>query len=95
MPALIASSGDLDVPDLAVDPDGAAVGLIEAVENVHQGRLAGAVLADDAVDRARRDRKVDIPVGVHRPEALVDPLQLDGGSAPRLDVHLAQAMLRW
>src|SRR3546814_5075140 len=33
-----------------VDEDLAAVGLVEAVEDAHQRRLAGAVLADDAVD---------------------------------------------
>ena len=47
--------GALDPAFLAGDPDAAAIGLIEAVEDVHQGRLAGAVLADDAVDRAGRD----------------------------------------
>jgi len=32
--------------------DLASVGLVVAVQDPHQGRLAGTVLADDAVDRA-------------------------------------------
>ena len=74
----------LDRRGLAVDQDLAAVGLVEAVEDVHQGRLAGAVLADDAVDRAGRDDQVDVAVGVDEAEALVDPAQLDRrGQRPR------------
>ena len=53
MPALIASCGPRMRALPAVDQDRAAVGLVEAVEDVHQRRLAGAVLADDAVDRSR------------------------------------------
>ena len=43
-----------------------------AVEDLHQRRLAGAVLADDGVDRAGRDREVDAVVGDHAGEALDD-----------------------
>ena len=73
--------GRLAVADgdrIAVDADLAAVGLIEAVEDRHQRRLAGAVLADDAVDRALGDGQIDILVGVDRPEALVDAHEFDG-----------------
>ena len=42
-----------DVADLSVDQDLAAVGRVEAVGDAHRRRLAGAVLADDGVDRAR------------------------------------------
>jgi hypothetical protein len=56
----------------ALDLDLAAVGLVEAVQDRHQGRLAGAVLADDAVHAARGHRERDVAVGVHRAEALVD-----------------------
>ncbi len=69
--------GALDLAILAVDPDDPPIGLVEAVEDVHQGGLAGAVLADDAVDRAARDREVDVLVGVDRAEVLVDTEQLD------------------
>ena len=66
-----------DPTGLALDLDGAGVGLIEAVENVHQGRLAGTVFTNDAVNRPRRDHQVDVLVGVDRAEVLVDPPQLD------------------
>ena len=69
--------GAVDLALLAVDPDDPPIGLVEAVEDVHQRRLAGAVLADDAVDRAGGDPQIDAPVGVDRPEALVDADQLD------------------
>jgi hypothetical protein len=61
----------------AVDADFAAIGSIEAVEDGHQRRLAGAVLADDAVHRAAPDLEVDVLVGMHRAEALVDADQFD------------------
>jgi len=56
----------------AVDQDLAAVGLVEAVKDRHQRRLAGAVLADDAVDRALLDPDRDVLVGLDRPEGLGD-----------------------
>ena len=68
------------MPDrLAIDADLAGIGLVEAVEDRHQRRFAGAVLADNAVDRALADRQVDVLVGVDGAEALVDADQLDGG----------------
>ncbi len=57
MPSAMASLGVLIDDRLAVDADLAAVGLVEAVEDRHQRRLAGAVLADDAVDRAALRRR--------------------------------------
>ena len=69
--------GAVDLALLAVDPDDAAIGLIVAVEDVHQRRLAGAVLPDDAVDGAARNPQVDVPIGMDRAEALVDADQLD------------------
>ena len=59
------------------DADLSPVGPVEAVEDVHQGGLAGAVLADDPVDGARRDGQAHVPVGVDGAEALVDAAQLD------------------
>ncbi len=68
-----------DAHGLAVDADFACVGFVEAVEDRHQRRLAGAVLADDAVDDAALDDEIDVLVGVDRAEALVDADQLDRG----------------
>ena len=66
-----------DVHRLAADFDGAGIGLVEAVDDRHQRRLAGAVLTDDAVDRATFHRQIDALVGPHHAEALVDVDQFD------------------
>ena len=84
----------VDLALLALDLDRAPIGLIVAVENVHERRFAGAILADDAVDRAVRDRQVDVPVGVHRAEALVDADQLDRGDARRFPREAARRLGR-
>ena len=78
MPWLIASLG-ADPDRLAVDPDLARVGLVEAVEDRHQRRFAGPVLADDAVDEAALHDKIDVLVGVNRTKALVDADEFDRG----------------
>src|SRR5690606_36191634 len=63
---------------LAVDANGAAVRGIEAIKDRHQGRLAGTVLANDAVNGAAANGEIDVPIGVDRPETLVDLFELDG-----------------
>ena len=79
MPTSIASVGDLNTPLLAVDADLAVVGLLHAVEDLHQRRLAGAVLPDEGVDGARADGEVDVVVGDDAREALADARQDDLG----------------
>jgi hypothetical protein len=49
------AEGDL----LAPDHDRAPVGGVDAGEHLHQRRLAGTVLADEAVDLARAERQVE------------------------------------
>ena len=49
----------------------ARVGLIDAGEEVQQGRLAGAVRADQREDRALRDMDRDVVHRAHAAEALV------------------------
>ena len=83
----IASPRRADADRLAVDADLAGVGVVEAVEDRHQRRLAGAVLADDAVDDAALDDEIDVLVGVDRAEALVDADQLDRGGGSGLGRH--------
>jgi hypothetical protein len=63
---------------LAVDEDLARIGLVEAVQDRHQRRLARAVFADDAVDRALRHRDVDVLVRLDRTEGLGNARQFDG-----------------
>ena len=48
---------------LAVEQDLALVGLREPVEDVHQRRLAGAVLAEQRVDFAAAEVEIDVVVG--------------------------------
>ena len=72
--------GGLTVGDLGLfsgDEDLARIGLVEAVEDRHQRRLARAVLADDPVDRPRHDADGNVLVGLYWPEGL--------GNAPELD----------
>ena len=94
MPALIASAGECRVTCGAVDLDGAVVGLLHAVQDLHQRRLAGTVLADDGVDGAAADVDVDVVVGDHAREPLADAAQPDGdcsaaaaAAAPRRSVR--------
>src|SRR5260370_3985931 len=48
----------------------------QAVDDVHQRRLAGAVLADQRVDLARAHRQVDVVVGDDARPSLRDPTQV-------------------
>ena len=80
--------GRLDRHLLAADFDLAAVGLIEAVEDRHQRRFAGAVLADDAADRAALDDQIDVAIGPDSAETLVDPDELDSSFSHAAGSHL-------
>ncbi|MDQ1215290.1 hypothetical protein QE411_000145 [Microbacterium arborescens] len=79
-------TGSAEVLDDVVEEDVALVGLIEAVEDVHEGRLAGAVLPEESVDLARPDDEVDVIVGDQGAEAL--------GDAPEFELHVGQSMRR-
>ena len=82
----------LDAHRAAAHEDLARVGLVVAVEDAHQRRLAGAVLADDAVDRPGPHGERHVAVGVDRAEALVDAAELDHRTDPgrrgRLSRHV-------
>src|SRR5439155_26561967 len=60
---------------LAVDEDPTLVGLVQPVDDLHQGRLAGAVLAEQAEDLALANLEGDGVVREHPREALRDPLE--------------------
>ena len=78
----------------AADTDLAAVRMIEAIKDRHQGRFAGAIFADDSVHAAAPDAQVDVAVGVHRTEVFVDLDQFDrkisvsSGPGGPLRIHL-------
>ena len=69
-------AGPLNGTGHVVDQDLALVGLVEAVEHVHQRRLARAVLAQQRMDLARLDDQIDGVVGHERAEPLRDAAQL-------------------
>ena len=69
IPRSIASFGDLSDDRLAVQEDLALVGPVEPVEDVHQRRLAGAVLAEQRVHLAAPQVEVDVVVRDDRPES--------------------------
>ena len=64
--------GAMGFEGVTVDQHLAFVGVVETVDDAHQGRLAGAIFADDAVNAAFTNLKVDLLVGVHVAEPLID-----------------------
>ena len=81
MPRAIASDGPAICTGVPVEQDLALVRHGQAVEDVHQCRLAGAVLAEQGVDLARSDVEVDVVVGDHARIALRDAVHLERGRA--------------
>src|SRR5690606_6285197 len=69
---------------LAVKQDRARVGLIDAGDNLHQGRLAGAILAHQRVDLAGADVEIDITERLDTGEALADSAQGEDRLVTRL-----------
>ena len=64
---------------LAVDADLPLVRVVQPKEDVHQGRFAGAVLAEQGVDLALAHGELDPIVGDDAGEPLDDPPHLDRG----------------
>jgi hypothetical protein len=60
-----------------VNQDLALVGLVEPVQDIHERRLAGAVLAEQPVNLTGLHEQVDVLVRDHAREALGDPPQLE------------------
>ena len=71
--------GGRELDLLPVQEDLALVGVVEPVEDVHQGRLAGAVLAEQRVHLALQHLQVDVVVRENAGELLGDPAKLEGG----------------
>jgi hypothetical protein len=64
---------------LAVEFDRAGVGSVDAGDGLHQRRLAGAIVTDEADHFARLDREVDAMQHVDGAKALADALQGEKG----------------
>ena len=83
---------------LALQQDLPLVGLVEAVEDVHERRLAGAVLAEEGVHLALAHVEADVVVGDDAREPLRDPTHLEdwlvGHAAPILTRYARGAGLK-
>ena len=67
---LTVGNGDL----FSLDENFAPIGLVEAVQDRHQGGFASAVFPDDPVNGARHHPDRDILVGLYRSKGLGNPL---------------------
>ena len=70
-------AGTLEVLDDVVQQDHAVVGAVQPVQNVHQGRLACAVLAEEAVDLPGFHNEIDVVVRDEAAEPLGDPAKFE------------------
>ena len=82
IPWRMASAGERIATGSPVEPDLALVGSVQAVEDPHEGALAGAVLAEEGVHLAGADIEVDVVVGEHPGEALGDAAHLQEREPP-------------
>jgi hypothetical protein len=69
----------VDLERLALEKDLPRVGLVEAVEDAHERRLPGAVLAEQGVHLAPPDVEIDVVVGENAGELLRDAPELEEG----------------
>ena len=92
-------AGAGEVLDLVVEEDLALVGLVQAVEHVHERRLACTVLTEERVDLSSLDGEVDVVVGDQAAESLRDAakfeLHVPDPSEVAASVGDAARMLRW
>src|SRR5262249_12951984 len=72
-------TGRVEVHLLAVELDLAGVGPVEAREDVGEGALAGAVLAEEGMYLPGRGLEVDVVVREHTRKRLRDPAHRDSG----------------
>ena len=83
-------AGAVEAGRLAVDEDLALVRPVEAGEHVHQRRLAGAVLAQEAENLARADVRLMESLATRSPKRLVMPRSsMSKLQHPRISVGLA------
>ena len=75
---------------VAVVHDPATVRLVHAGEDLHQRRLAGSVLADQAHDLARPDGEAHRLQRVDAGEALVDALELERCGLGHLTIRMRE-----
>ena len=66
----------LDIRFLAVYIDLSRIRLVQAVQDVHQRTLAGAVLSEDRVDRPLLHVKIDVGQRIEGTKPFGDPMHL-------------------
>ena len=66
-----------ELDPLAVQEELSGIGPVQAVEDVHQGRLAGAVLTEQRVHLTAAHIQIDVVVGHGARELLPDPAHLE------------------
>ena len=64
---------------LASESDRAAVGAVDAGHDLHQGRLAGAILADQGMHLTRAQVEVDVQQGLNARKGLGHAADLEQG----------------
>ena len=94
MPSARASTGERDGDRAALPARSRRRRLDDPVEDLHQGGLARAVLAEERMDFARADRQIDGVIGQEFAVALADSPQLDEGLVRMMKVCL-HAMELW
>ena len=80
MPSRVLSTGvsrSCSTPSTTMRPPGS--GASHAGDDLDQRRLAGAILADEAMHLAGLERQVDVAQRMHAPEELRDVLKLEEG----------------
>ena len=94
-PASIAALGEPSCTGLPAITDLALVRVVEPVEDVHQRRLAGAVLAEQGVDLALPQVEVDVVVRDDAREALRDVAHLEHGAGRSRAIEARFYGSRW
>src|SRR5690606_30185944 len=80
---LLRLTGMVELHRLAIEHDLPGIRLVDPGDDLHQGRLAGTVLAHDGMDLARKDVEVDVVQRPHTRERLRDPAQREQGRRRR------------
>ena len=85
---------DVTEPDRLPEPEAAGVRFLMAGDQLEEGRLAGAVAADDTDDSPRRHRETEVVEQEAVPVSLAQPVGLDDHVTeawPRRDPNLEVA----
>jgi hypothetical protein len=65
----------MDLNLLAIDEDLAFIRLVQAIQDVHQGGFARAILSEQGVDLAMFQRQVDVIIGEHARKPFCDSFE--------------------